>query len=221
MAGPIPDETTILNFRHLLEKHGLGKKLFREINKHLDEEGLMLREGTIVDASIIAAPTSTKNEKGERDPAMTQTKKGNEWHFGMKMHIGTDSELGIVHSLTITAASVHDVTQAAAVMQGDETGFWGDAGYQGIEKRREHADRQVEWHIAMRPGKRRRLDQDDRRRVEEKAKASIRAKVEHPFRYVKQMFDYTKFCYRGLKKNTGRIYLLLVFTNLLISERYT
>lgn len=181
----------------------------------------MLREGTIVDASIIAAPTSTKNEKGERDPAMTQTKKGNEWHFGMKMHIGTDSELGIVHSLTITAASVHDVTQTAAVMQGDETGFWGDAGYQGIEKRREHADRQVEWHIAMRPGKRRRLDQDDRRRVEEKAKASIRAKVEHPFRYVKQMFDYTKFGYRGLKKNTGRIYLLLVFTNLLISERYT
>ena len=129
LSGPIPDETTILKFRHMLEAHNLGKKLFAEINKYLEEQGLMLREGTIVDASIIAAPKSTKNKEGKRDPEMHQTKKGNEWHFGMKMHIGTDAELGLVHSLTTTSANVHDITEADKLLHGDELDFWGDAGY--------------------------------------------------------------------------------------------
>jgi len=117
LSGSIPDETTILNFRRLLETHDLGTKLFNEINRHLDEQGLMLKEGTIVDASIIAAPSSTKNQQGERDPEMHQAKKGNEWHFGMKMHIGVDAELGLVHSLTTTAANVHDLNEAGELLR--------------------------------------------------------------------------------------------------------
>jgi IS5 family transposase len=220
LSGSIPDETTILKFRHLLEYHQLGQKLFAEINKHLDEQGLMLKEGTIVDASIIAAPTSTKNKDGERDPEMHQTKKGNEWHFGMKMHIGTDSELGLVHSLTTTAANIHDIIEAENLLHGEESEFWGDAGYQGIDKREEHQDRKVTWHVAMRPGKRKTLDRESAEAAREKSKASIRAKVEHPFRYVKRVFDYSKVRYRGLQKNTERIALLLGFTNLMIGDTY-
>ena len=220
LSGPIPDETTILNFRHLLEAHKLGQKLLSEINKHLDEQGLILKEGTIIDASIIAAPTSTKNKEGERDPEMHQTKKGNEWHFGMKMHIGVDAELGLVHSLSTTSANVHDITEADKLLHGDETECWGDAGYQGIGKREEHEDREIKWHVAMRPGKRKVLDPDGPAAIEEKAKASVRAKVEHPFRYVKRVFHYAKVRYRGLHKNTERIALLLGFTNLMIGDTY-
>jgi len=220
LTGPIPDETTILNFRHLLEKYGLGKKLFDEINKHLAEQGLVLKEGTIIDASILSAPTSTKNKKRERDPEMHQTKKGNEWHFGMKMHIGVDDKLGLVHSLTTTAANVHDITEADKLLHGDEDHVQADAGYQGIEKREEHQDRDVDWRIALRPGKRSQLDSESPDGALEKEKASIRAKVEHPFFYVKRMFGYGKVRYRGLAKNTERISLLLGFTNLLIGERY-
>ncbi len=220
LSGPIPDETTILKFRHLLEAHKLGQKLFAEINKHLDEQGLVLKEGTIVDASIIAAPTSTKNKDRKRDPEMHQTKKGNEWYFGMKMHIGADSELGLVHSLTTTAANVHDIVEAENLLHGEESEFWGDAGYQGIDKREEHEEREVTWHVAMRPGKRKILDPESVEAVKEKSKASVRAKVEHPFRYVKRVFDYSKVRYRGLKKNTERIALLLGFTNLMIGDTY-
>ncbi|MDA0273416.1 MAG: IS5 family transposase [Proteobacteria bacterium] len=220
LSGPLPDETTILKFRHLLETHKLGTKLFAEINKHLDEQGLVLREGSIVDASIIAAPTSTKNEDGKRDPEMHQTKKGNEWHFGMKMHIGTDAELGLTHSLTTTAANVHDITEADKLLHGDESEVWGDAGYQGIHKREEHQHRKIAWHVAMRPGKRKVLDPKSPEAIREKSKASVRAKVEHPFRYVKRMFGYSKVRYRGLQKNTERIALLLGFTNLLIGDSY-
>ena len=131
LAEALPDETTILNFRHLLERHELGKGLLDEINAHLESQGLRLREGTIVDASIIEAPSSTKNRAGERDPEMHQTKKGNQWHFGMKAHIGVDSETGIVHSLSTTAANVHDVTEAHGLLHGGETQVWCDAGYQG------------------------------------------------------------------------------------------
>ena len=220
LSGPIPDETTILKFRHLLEKHRLGQKLFAEINKHLDEQGLVLKEGTIVDASIIAAPKSTKNKDGERDPEMHQTKKGNEWHFGMKMHIGSDAETGLVHSVTTTSANVHDITEAEKLLHGEEAEFWGDAGYQGIQKREEHQRREIEWHVAMRPGKRKVLDPGSVEAVEERSKASIRAKVEHPFFYVKRMFHYSKVRYRGLQKNTERLALLLGFTNLMIGDRY-
>lgn len=220
LSDSIPDETTILNFRHLLETHDLGEKLFQDVNKHLAKQGFMLKEGTIVDASIISAPSSTKNQDGTRDPEMHQTKKGNEWHFGMKMHIGTDSELGLAHSLTTTAANVHDLNVADQLLHGAEEAIWADSGYQGIEKREEHRRRQVAWHIAMRPGQRRLLDPDSSEAQAEKAKASIRAKVEHPFRYVKRMFGYDKVRYRGLKKNTQRLALLLGFTNLLIGDTY-
>ncbi len=220
LSGPLPDETTILKFRHLLEKHNLGTKLFEAINQHLADNDLMLKEGTIVDASIIASPTSTKNRDGARDPEMHQTKKGNEWHFGMKMHIGVDETYGIVHSLTTTSANVHDVTETVRLLHGDEESVWADAGYQGAHKRAEHKNRDVAWQIAMRPGKRRQLGTDSEEEVFEKAKASVRAKVEHPFRYVKRMFGYDKVRYRGLAKNHQRISVLLGFTNLLIAERY-
>ena len=220
LSGPIPDETTILNFRHLLEEHALGKKLFKEINAHLDDQGLILKEGTIVDASIIAAPTSTKNKARERDPEMHQTKKGNEWHFGMKMHIGTDDELGLVHSVTGTSANVHDITESEKLLHGEEERVRGDSGYRGIDKRPEHRDRDTNWQISMTPSKRRLLKPRSTEARQEKSKASVRAKVEHPFRYVKQMFGYRKVRYRGLQKNMERIHLLLGFSNLLIGDRY-
>ena len=220
LSGPLPDETTILKFRHLLEEHKLGTKLFEAINQHLADNDLMLKEGTIVDASIISAPTSTKNRDNARDPEMHQTKKGNEWHFGMKMHIGVDETYGIVHSLTTTSANVHDIIETARLLHGDEESIWADAGYQGAHKRPEHKDRDVAWQIAMRPGKRRQLGADSEDEEIETAKASVRAKVEHPFRYVKRMFGYEKVRYRGLAKNEQRISVLLAFTNLLIAERY-
>lgn len=214
----VPDETTILNFRRRLEHHELGRGLFEEINAHLAEQGLSLKEGTIIDASIIAAPPSTKNRAGSRDPEMHQTKKGNQWFFGMKLHIATDDVLGIVHSLETTAANVHDLTPTEALLHGEESRVWTDAGYQGIEKRPAHRDREVEWHVAMRPGKRKQMDDDDPILGIERCKSRIRAKVEHPFRLVKQVFGYTKVRYRGLAKNTQRLALLLGFSNLMTAE---
>ena len=144
LSGPLPDETTILNFRHLLEEHELGEGLFEDINRHLESQGLRLREGTIVDASIIEAPSSTKNQAGERDPEMHQTKKGNEWSFGMELHIGADAETGVVHSVTTTPANVHDVTEAHRLLHGGEIRVWCDAGYQGVDKRAENRELGVE-----------------------------------------------------------------------------
>lgn len=216
----IPDETTILNFRRLLERHNLGAKLFKEINQQLDEQGLMLKEGTIVDATIISAPSSTKNASGERDPEMHQTKKGSAWHFGMKMHIGVDDTFGLIHSVETTPANEADINMADKLLHGDESVVWADAGYQGIGKREEHQEREVNWFIAMRPGKRAALPKRSPVHALEKLKASMRAKVEHPFHRIKQMFGYAKVRYRGLAKNTNRLYVLAGFTNLLRAERY-
>jgi transposase, IS5 family len=216
----IPDETTILNFRHLLERHGLGKKLFRQINRHLQENGLLLREGSIVDATIIAAPSSTKNREGERDPQMHQVKKGNEWHFGMKMHIGVDDALGLIHSVETTSANEHDITVADKLLHGEERRVWGDAGYVGIEKRTEHEGRETDWLIGLRPGHRRVLEAGSELAEAERIKASVRAKVEHAFFYIKRMFGYSKVRYRGLEKNTNRLYVLSGLTNLLRSQKY-
>ena len=152
----VPDETTILNFRHLLERHGLGQVLFESIKNHLSEEGLILKEGTIVDASIIEAPSSTKNRKRERDLEMKQTRKGNQGHFGMKLHVGVDEQSGLVHSLPTTSANVHDLRASEELLHGEEVRVWGDAGYRGMEKREAHKDRQVAWHIAMGPSQGRR-----------------------------------------------------------------
>lgn len=214
----VPDETTILNFRHLLERHGLGQKLFRKINKHLEKKGLSFKEGTIVDATIISAPTSTKNQQGKRDPDMHQTRKGNEWHFGMKMHIGVDDALGVIHSIETTAANAHDITQTTRLLNGSERRVWGDAGYLGIEKRDETQQLDVDWFIAARPGKRKTLNGAAAKL--ETLKASVRAKVEHPFRIIKQQFGYSKTRYRGLAKNTARLYMLAGFANLIRCKPY-
>ncbi len=155
LSGALPDETTVLHFRHLLETHGLGETLFEEINAHLASLGHRLSKGTIVDASLIAAPSSTKNRKGERDPEMHQTKKGNQWHFGMKAHIGVDAQSGLTHSVETTPANVSDVATAHALLHGGEEQVWGDAGYQGVDKRAENRDTDVDWEVAMKPGKRR------------------------------------------------------------------
>ena len=220
LSEALPDESTILHFRHLLERHGLGEGLFEEINAHLESQGLRLREGTIVDATIIEAPSSTKNRSGERDPEMRQVKKGNQYHFGMKLHIGVDAKTGLVHSLATTPANVHDVTEAHRLLHGGESYVWGDAGYVGVEKREENRGLAVEWQVALKPGQRRKLEPGSAAALEEKVKASIRAKVEHPFLDVKGLFDYAKVRYRGLAKNTERVALLLGLSNLKRAQRF-
>ena len=218
LSEPIPDESTILQFRHRLERHGLGTALFETINAHLARRGLRLSEGTIVDATIIAAPSSTKNRGHTRDPEMHQTKKGNLWHFGMKFHIGVDAESGQVHSLSATPANVADVVEARWLLHGEETVAYGDAGYRGVEKRPEHRDSGVEWRVAMRPALRRALDPESEEARGEKAKASVRARVEHPFFDVKRRFGYAKVRYRGIHKNLQRLALLAGFANLLRAD---
>lgn len=218
LSDRIPDETTILHFRHLLESHGLGRNLLPEINKHLASKGCSLREGTIVDATLISAPSSTKNKENQRDPEMHQTKKGNQWYFGMKLHIGVDADTGLVHSAVGTSANAHDITKAADLLHGGEKRVHGDAGYMGIHKREEYEGREVEWHIAVRPGKRKVMAEGSNELKLEQARASVRARVEHPFRWVKGIFGYGKVRYRGLDKNMNRLYLLLGFANLLRSR---
>ncbi len=214
LSEPIPDESTILHFRHLLEKHQLGQELFEEVNRHLGSLGLKLREGTIVDATIIAAPSSTKNRSGQRDPEMRQVKKGNQYYFGMKLHIGVDSETGLVHSMSVTSANVHDVSEAHRLLHGRELQVLGDAGYTGVAKREENRELAVEWQVAMKSGQRRKLKPGSPAYLGERVKASIRAKVEHPFLDVKGLFGYAKVRYRGLAKNRERLALLLGVSNL-------
>jgi transposase, IS5 family len=218
-----PDATTLLKFRHLLERHQLTESLFNAINAHLAEKGLLLREGTIVDATLIAAPPSTKNQTGKRDPEMHQSKKGNQWYFGMKAHIGVDADSGLVHTIIGTAGHVSDISQAQALLHGGETVAFGDAGYQGVEKRVENLEMPVTWHTAMRPGKRRALDQSpdgEQAEWQEQAKASIRAKVEHPFHVVKNLFQHRKTRYRGLTKNTAQLFSLFGLANLVLARRW-
>lgn len=222
-ATRLPDESTILRFRHLLESNNLSIQLFGAINAILATKGFMLKTGTVVDATLIAAPSSTKNRSGERDPEMHQTKKGNQWHFGMKAHIGVDADSGLVHSVVGTAANAHDVTQAGELLHGQESEVFGDAGYQGVAKRDEIQGVTAQWHVAMRPGKRKTLDQNTPMGVLmekiEKFKASVRAKVEHPFRVIKCQFGYRKVRYRGLAKNTDQLVTLFALSNLWMSRK--
>ncbi|WP_444897184.1 IS5 family transposase [Microbulbifer sp. SSSA005] len=223
LSDPIPDETTILNFRHLLEFNQLGTALFDEINKHLAENGMVLSEGTIVDATIISAPTSTKNEKKERNSGVHQIKKGSQWDFRVehnKMHIEVDDVPGVIHRIGTTAANSHDVTTTERVLHREEKRIWGGSGCIGAEKREELEEREADWYILMKPSKLKTLPGRDVFRKAEKIKAQIRAKVEHPFRYIKQVFGYDKVRYRGLVKNTERLCLLAGFTNLLIGRKY-
>lgn len=218
----LPDESTILRFRHLLEKHKLADQILATVNELLQRKGLMLKAGTVVDATLIAAPRSTKNKTGERDPDMHQTKKGNQWHFGMKAHMGVDADSGMVHTVRGTAANVNDVVEGNSLLHGEETDVFADAGYQGAHKRPD-AREGTTWHVAMRPGKRKALDKTKASgqltEQVEKIKASIRAKVEHPFRVIKQQFGHVKVRYRGLVKNTAQLKTLFALSNLWMARR--
>ena len=214
----LPDESTILRFRHRLEKHKLADGILLTVNDLLREQGLMLKEGSAVDATLIAAPSSTKNRERKRDPEMHSSKKGNQWYFGMKAHIGADAESGLVHTVRGTAGHVADVTESHGLLHGKETAVFADAGYQGANKQPD-ARRGVCWYVAMRPGKRKKLDKasnpvDALMDKLEQLKASMRAKVEHPFRVVKLQFGYVKVRYRGLKKNTLQLKTLFALSNL-------
>lgn len=218
----VPDETTILNFRRLLETHDLSVKIFERVNAHLSRRGQSLRAGTIVDATIIAAPSSTKNKDGERDPEMHQTKKGNQWHFGMKAHIGVDEESGLVHHVECTAANVNDVTQVHKLLHGKEETVYGDSGYTGADKREELQSVKAGFMIAEKPSKLRTIKNKRERHYAkrwEHHKASIRAKVEHPFRVVKCQFRFVKVRYRGLAKNTSQMLTLFALSNLWMARR--
>lgn len=218
-----PDATTLLKFRRLLEEQKLGKKMFEAIGQLLESKGCMMRGGTIVDATIIQAPSSTKNASGERDEEMHQTKKGNQWYFGMKAHIGVDAGSGYTHTLTVTPANAHDITQASELIREDDETVYGDAGFIGIEKRPEilsdEKKSRIDYRINRRPGTLSRKYQGyalEMERVEERRKSSVRSKVEHPFRIVKVLFGYRKTVYRGLSKNLNRLYTLFGSANLLM-----
>jgi transposase, IS5 family len=211
---PIPDESTILNFRHLLEANDLAEDIFASVNRHLAKKGLLLKQGSIVDATIIAAPSSTKNASGQRDPEMKQTKKGEQWHFGMKAHIGVDASSGLTHTVTTSAANEHDLEHVADLLHGKEQSVWADSGYLGAPARVD--DPSIEWHIAARPSQIAKLQgkAKDKAKQREHEKASVRAKVEHPFRVIKRQFGYVKVRYKGLAKNTAQIVTLFALSNL-------
>jgi IS5 family transposase len=223
-AEGVPDATTLLNFRHRLETHDLCKGLFTAINADLAARGLLLRAGTLVDATLIAAPPSTKNAKKERDPEMHQTKKGNQWYFGMKAHIGADRDSKLVHTVVVTAANVADVTKAAELLHGQETQVHADAGYTGVQKRAEIValERKIDWQIARKRGVIRAMAggaEKEALKAVEKAKASVRALVEHPFHIVKNLFRHRKVRYRGLAKNGHQLYTLFGLANVVIGAR--
>src|SRR5579875_3561351 len=197
--APVPDETTILNFRHLLEAHELCGQMLDTVNRYLESKGIRITTGTIVDATIIHAPSSTKNEKKERDPEMHQTRKGNQWYFGMKAHIGVDSKEGIVHSVCSTAASVSDVHMLPDLLHGGEKKVWGDAGYQGQSEAIRAAAPEAQDMTSRRVKTKAGVDEAEKSR--NRTKARVRAKVEWPFRILKRVFGFTKVRYRGLKKN--------------------
>jgi IS5 family transposase len=212
----LPDESTILRFRHRLEKHKLAEQILQTVNQLLTERGLLLKAGTAVDATLIAAPRSTKNKDKKRNPEMQSSKKGNQWYFGMKAHIGVDADSGL-DTVRGTSGHVSDIAEANSLLHGLESVAFGDAGYQGVEKRAD-ATKDITWHVAMRPGKRRALNIENEADAlinkAEKLKAGIRAKVEHPFRVIKRQFGPVKVRYCGLKKNTVQLITLFALSNL-------
>lgn len=243
----VPDATTLMGFRHLLEAHKLPRAMLKEVNALLKERGLLMSHGTLIDATLIAAPSSTKNEKHERDPDMHQTKKGNQWYFvrfahsavrnhrlcrcpasptapgGMKAHIGADDESGLVHTVVSTAANVSDISQTAGLLHGGETRVGADAGYVGavkreeVQKKLETMPREVNWNIAKRRKPLREMEecwQKDLALAFEKLKARIRARVEHPFHVVKNIFKHKKARYKGLEKNDAQLNVLFALSNL-------
>ena len=213
----IPDETTILNFRHLLERHNLTKQIFEKTKRYLSEKGLLLREGTIVDATIINAPSSTKNQDRTRDKEMRQTKKGNQWYFGMKAHVGTDTGRGLAHSIVVTDAAVHDSQVMDELLHGEEEAVYGDKAYASEEKKEEYEGRGVKWCVHLKANRGRQLNQEE---VECNHKRSqIRAKGEHAFLVVKHLWRYQKVRYKGLYKNAVQVFSLFALANLYLVRR--
>jgi len=226
MSEQVPDATTLCKFRKLLVDNGIAEKFFIAITHCLEEHGHMMRGCTVVDATIIEAPSSTKNKDKSRDPEMHQTKKGNQWHFGMKTHVGVDAGTGYIHSVTVTSANEHDITEAHNLIREDDEVVYGDSGYTGIEKREEIAsDPQksaIEYRINRRPSKINKIPEGLAREFEqyqERRKSSVRAKVEYTFLLLKRQFGYTKTVYRGMKKNLHRVQILLCSANLLMCAR--
>ncbi|GIX21510.1 MAG: IS5 family transposase [Gammaproteobacteria bacterium] len=214
---PAPDETTICKFRHLLERHNLGERLFALIAEYLQENGLKVSTGTIVDATIISAPSSTKNKDGKRDPEMHQTKKGNQWYFGMKAHIGVDSRSKLIHSVVATAANVHDSRLLPDLLHGGKTRVWGDSAYTGQGAViRERAPKAMDF-TQKKGNRHRRLT--DAERAKNRSKSRVRAKVEHPFLVLKRIFGFTKVRYRGLAKNANRLFVACALVNLYMVRR--
>ena len=220
---PVPDETTILKFRHLLERHHLGKKLFREVHRHLESQGIKITNGTIVDATIIHAPSSTKNKEEKRDPDRHQTRKGNQWFFGMnplkgvKAHIGVDSKTKVIHAVVATAANVHDATVLPDLLHGEETKVWGDSAYQGqTDVLRQHAPKAQD--LTNRRYRHKGVV-NEVERARNRIKSQIRSRVEHAFGVIKGIFHFTKVRYRGLEKNANRLFVTCALANLYLVRR--
>lgn len=214
---PVPDETTICKFRHLMEKHNLGDELFRLVNVYLSENGLKISRGTIVDASIISAPTSTKNKEKKRDPDMHQTRKGNQWYFGMKTHIGVDSKTKLVHSIAVTPANVHDSQVMGDLLHGDETRVWGDSAYTGQTEVLRSVAPDAKDFTQKKGSRYRKLSDMDKARNRNKSK--VRAKVEHVFGIMKRQFGYNKVRYRGLEKNAHAVFTKCALVNLVLAKK--
>jgi IS5 family transposase len=220
LPGPIPDETTILNFRHLLETNDVAPEILSRVNAYLRRKGLMLKRGSIVDATIISAPSSTKNASGERDPEMHQVKKGEQWYFGMKAHIGVDADSGLVHTVTTTPAHEAEINEVEFLLHGKEQVVHADAGYTGADKR--IARKGLRWQIAAKRGRIKAMPEGRHKRAAEaleRRKASARARVEHPFRVIKRQFGLMKVRFRGLAKNTAHVVTLFALSNLWMARR--
>ena len=209
---PVPDETTLCKFRHLMERHNLGDQLFHLVNAYLKENGLQVARGTIVDATIINAPRSTKNQKKERDPEMHQTRKGSQWYFGMKAHVGTESKRGLVHSIVVTNAGVHDSQVMDDLLHGEEKSVYGDKAYSNAGKSQEFESQGIEWHIDHKGSIGHPLTQEDKDWNHEQHRT--RAKGEHAFLVVKHLWGYRKVKYKGLAKNAAQVFSLFALANL-------
>lgn len=214
---PVPDETTVCKFRHLLERHDLGRRLFEDVGRHLQSRGMKVSGGTIVDATIITAPSSTKNASGERDPEMHQTKKGNQWYFGMKGHIGVDSKTKLIHSAVVTPANVHDSQPLPQLLHGAETRVWGDSAYIGQKDAIRTAAPSARDFTNRRATRSHALTGADR--MTNRRKSSVRAKVEHAFGVIKRIFGFAKVRYRGMMKNANRFFVTCALANLFMVRR--
>jgi IS5 family transposase len=212
----VPDESTILGFRHLMEKHQLGNELFQSVNTYLAENGMTVSRGTIVDASIINAPTSTKNKAKARDPDMHQTRKGNQWYFGMKAHIGVDSKTKLIHSVAATAANIHDSQLLEDLLHGEETRVWGDSAYAGQKTAIKQAAPQAKDFTQKKGSRYVELTEEDKSRNRNKSK--VRSKVEHLFHILKYQFGFRKVRFRGLDKNANHLFAACALANLVMAK---